>query len=40
MEAVRVVDTRTAEQIEQEKKAAIQKRTEELEKEAEESGTF
>lgn len=38
MEAISVVDQRTAEQIEEEKKAAIQKRTEELEKEAEESG--
>jgi hypothetical protein len=39
MEAISVVDHRTAAQIEEEKKAAILKRTEELEKEAEESGT-
>lgn len=40
MEAFSVADTRTQEQIEEEKKAAIQKRTEELEKEAEESGIY
>jgi len=37
MESALVSDHRTAEQIEEERKAAIQKRTEELEKEAEES---